>query len=143
MKITVEFGSIEEMMASIKDLEKLALQAEIGKASIEGNNEAAKYVEAGQKITEELNKGNDQSLEEMVEKQAEKPKKEKKAKEPEEAPKVDAVEVRKLLTKVNKAAGKNMAKEWIAELGHETLTDVTEADELTQLKAKAEEYLNA
>lgn len=143
MKITVEFGSIEEMMASIKDLEKLALQAEIGKASIEGNNEAAKYVEAGQKITEELNKGNDQSLEEMVEKQAEKPKKEKKAKEPEEAPKVDAVEVRKLLTKVNKAAGKNMAKEWIAELGHEALTDVTEADELAQLKAKAEEYLNA
>ena len=143
MKITVEFGSIEEMMASIKDLEKLALQAEIGKASIEGNNEAAKYVEAGQKTTEELNKGNDQSLEEMVEKQAEKPKKEKKAKEPEEAPKVDAVEVRKLLTKVNKAAGKNMAKEWIAELGHEALTDVTEADELAQLKAKAEEYLNA
>lgn len=143
MKITVEFGSIEEMMASIKDLEKLALQAEIGKASIEGNNEAAKYVEAGQKITEELNKGNDQSIEEMVEKQAEKPKKEKKAKEPEEAPKVDAVEVRKLLTKVNKAAGKNMAKEWIAELGHEALTDVTEADELAQLKAKAEEYLNA
>lgn len=143
MKITVEFGSIEEMMASIKDLEKLTLQAEIGKASIEGNNEAAKYVEAGQKITEELNKGNDQSLEEMVEKQAEKPKKEKKAKEPEEAPKVDAVEVRKLLTKVNKAAGKNMAKEWIAELGHEALTDVTEADELAQLKAKAEEYLNA
>ena len=143
MKITVEFGSIEEMMASIKDLEKLALQAEIGKASIEGNNEAAKYVEAGQKITEELNKGNDQSLEEMVEKQAEKPKKEKKAKELEEAPKVDAVEVRKLLTKVNKAAGKNMAKEWIAELGHEALTDVTEADELAQLKAKAEEYLNA
>ena len=143
MKITVEFGSIEEMMASIKDLEKLALQAEIGKASIEGNNEAAKYVEAGQKITEELNKGNDQSLEEMVEKQAEKPKKEKKAKEPEEAPKVDAVEVRELLTKVNKAAGKNMAKEWIAELGHEALTDVTEADELAQLKAKAEEYLNA
>lgn len=143
MKITVEFGSIEEMMTSIKDLEKLALQAEIGKASIEGNNEAAKYVEAGQKITEELNKGNDQSLEEMAEKQAEKPKKEKKAKEPEEAPKVDAVEVRKLLTKVNKAAGKNMAKEWIAELGHEALTDVTEADELAQLKAKAEEYLNA
>lgn len=143
MKITVEFGSIEEMMASIKDLEKLALQAEIGKASIEGNNEAAKYVEAGQKITEELNKGNDQSLEEMVEKQAEKPKKEKKAKEPEEAPKVDAVEVRKLLTKVNKAAGKNMAKEWIAELGHEALTDVVDADELAQLKAKAEEYLNA
>lgn len=151
MKITVEFGSIEEMMTSIKDLEKLALQAEIGKASIEGNNEAAKYVEAGKKITEELNRDNDQSLEEMVEKQAEKPKKKKaeaKAEEPEEAPekeepKVDAVEVRKLLTKVNKAAGKNMAKEWIAELGHEALTDVVDAEELAQLKAKAEEYLDA
>lgn len=149
MKITVEFGSIEEMMTSIKDLEKLALQAEIGKASIEGNNEAAKYVEAGKKITEELNRDNDQSLEEMVEKQAEKPKKKKaEAEEPEEAPakeepKVDAVEVRKLLTKVNKAAGKNMAKEWIAELGHEALTDVVDAEELAQLKAKAEEYLDA
>ena len=31
----------------------------------------------------------------------------------------------------------------LTELGHETLTDVTEADELTQLKAKAEDYLNA
>lgn len=41
--------------------------------------EASKYVEAGQKITKELNKNNSKSLEQMVEAQAEKPKKKAKA----------------------------------------------------------------
>ena len=38
MKITVEFNSLEELMASAKDLEKIALQAEIGRASIAGED---------------------------------------------------------------------------------------------------------
>ena len=46
--------------------------AEILKAAAdEAKEEAYKYVEAGQKITEELNKGNSKTLEEMVDAQAE------------------------------------------------------------------------
>ena len=41
----------------------------------ESAEEAEKYVEAGKAITEELNKGNSLTLEEMVEKQAEEPEK--------------------------------------------------------------------
>ena len=147
MKITVEFNSLDEI-------------SEFQKLYVAGNNIIEDF------IKEEVSK----RLPEAAQAEALEPKKGKKAgtkqpekveKEPEsgtnepesgteasetgteEKPKVDAVEVRKLLTKVNKAAGKNMAKEWIAELGHEALTDVTEADELAQLKAKAEEYLHA
>ena len=63
------------------------------------------------------------------------------------APEVDTeklkVEVRKLLTKVNKQTGKNQAKEWITNLGHDSLTDVEDADDLLALKGLAEEVLNA
>ena len=53
------------------------------------------------------------------------------------------VEVRKLLTKVNKQTGKNQAKEWIKNLGHDSLTEVEELDDLKALKALAEEELGA
>ncbi len=128
MKITVTVDSFEELFNLSEELQKMNLQREIGIASIEGKEEKPEKKKAPKK-------------EEPKTEEPEEVKEEAPAKE--EAPKVDAVEVRKLLTKVNKAAGKNMAKEWIAELGHEALTDVTEADELAQLKAKAEEYLNA
>ena len=51
--------------------------------------------------------------------------------------------MRKLLTKVNKTTGKNQAKEWIKNLGHDSLEDVVDEDELTTLKQLAEETLNA
>lgn len=47
------------------------------------------------------------------------------------------VELRVLLTKVNKAAGRNVAKEMIQELGYKSLTAVPD-EKLPELKEKAE-----
>lgn len=53
------------------------------------------------------------------------------------------VEVRALLKQANKAAGENLAKKWIANLGYSNMTEVTGADDLLVLKGLAEEVLNA
>ena len=57
--------------------------------------------------------------------------------------KVDVVERRGLLAKVNRKTGTNTASQWIKELTSvEKLTEVESAEELLALKAKAEEVLN-
>lgn len=60
----------------------------------------------------------------------------------EEKPAVDITVVRKTLTKLNKAMGKNVAKELIKEFGVTKLTEVS-ADDLPALLAKAEGMLDA
>ena len=60
----------------------------------------------------------------------------------EEAPAVDITVVRKTLTKLNKAMGRNVAKELIKEFGVSKLTEVG-AKDLPALLAKAEEMLDA
>lgn len=77
---------------------------------------------------------------------AEEPKKEEPAPaEPapkKEEPKIDRAEMRKLLSALNKSTGKNTARELISELGYKVLTEVPD-DKLPELKAKAEEAINA
>lgn len=56
------------VVANLKDAEKKIMKEK------QAQEEAQKYADASQKITDELNKGNNLSLAEMVEKQAEEPK---------------------------------------------------------------------
>lgn len=60
------------------------------------------------------------------------------------AEKVDVVELRGLLAKVNRKTGTNTASQWIQEIaGKAKLTEVDDQEALAQIKAKAEEVLNA
>ena len=143
MKITVEFNSLDEI-------------SEFQRVYVAGNSILEDF------INEEVSK----RMPKAAEEEASEPKKDKKAetKKPEngtneaetgtkaeenetaeEKVDVDAlkVEVRKLLTKVNKQTGKNQAKEWIKNLGHDSLTEVEELDDLKALKDLAEEELGA
>ena len=71
------------------------------------------------------------------------PKPEKAEEKAEEAaPKVDRVELRKILSELNKTTGENTARKLINEMGFRVLTDVPD-DRLAELKAKAEEVINA
>lgn len=78
------------------------------------------------------------------EKPAEKPQEPEKAPEvpftedKKEEPKVTVEEVRKILADLNKAAGKNVAKDLIKAIGFKRLTEVTEGA-LPTLKSMAEE----
>ena len=77
------------------------------------------------------------------------PEPEKPAKTPEpEAPKpkkgqeLDLAQMRKILSAVNKYTGKNTARELIQAMGFKVLTEMP-ADKYPELRAKAEEVLNA
>lgn len=63
-----------------------------------------------------------------------------------EAPKpekgLDLAQMRKILSAVNKHTGKNTARELIQAMGYKVLTEMP-ADKYPELKAKAEEVLNA
>lgn len=110
----------------------------------------ADYFWAGKRLEEiegPLNPAHEQVKDEPVEKEPVKdePVKEEPVKEEpkkEEAPKVDRVGMRKLLSSLNKYTGKNTARDLISEMGFKALTDVPD-DRLPELKAKAEEVLNA
>ena len=151
MKITVEFNSVDEI-------------SEFQKIYVAGNNIIEDFVdEAVRKHLKAAEAPNTENPKPKKEKPApaedkkadeDLPFTEKKEEEPapveekaEEPKKKDLtefkVEVRKLLTKVNKTTGKNQAKEWIKNLGHDSLEDVVDEDELTTLKQLAEETLNA
>ena len=59
-----------------------------------------------------------------------------------EEPKVDRVELRKILSVLNKTTGENTARKLINEMGFKALNNVPD-DGLAELKAKAEEVINA
>lgn len=59
-----------------------------------------------------------------------------------EEPKVDRVALRKILSVLNKTTGENTARKLINEMGFSALTNVPD-DRLAELKAKAEEVINA
>lgn len=61
---------------------------------------------------------------------------------PKKEPKVDRVELRKILSVLNKTTGENTARKLINEMGFKALTNVPD-DRLAELKAKAEEVINA
>ena len=59
-----------------------------------------------------------------------------------EEPKVDRVALRKILSVLNKTTGENTARKLINDMGFSALTNVPD-DRLAELKAKAEEVINA
>lgn len=150
MKITVEFNSLDEIgefqrvyvagNSIIEDFIKEEVSKRMPKAAEEEASEPKKDKKAGTKKPEKVEKEPENGTEEV-----------ESGTEVEETgtagEKVDVdalkVEVRKLLTKVNKQTGKNQAKEWIKNLGHDSLTEVEELDDLKALKALAEEELGA
>lgn len=150
MKITVEFNSLDEISefqrvyvagnSIIEDFIKEEVSKRMPKAAEEEASEPKKDKKAGTKKPEKVEKEPENGTEEV-----------ESGTEAEETgttgEKVDVdalkVEVRKLLTKVNKQTGKNQAKEWIKNLGHDSLTEVEELDDLKALKALAEEELGA
>ena len=148
MKITVEFNSLDEISefqrvyvagnSILEDFIKEEVSKRMPKAAEE---EASEPKKAGTKKPEKVEKEPENGTDE-----AESGTESEETGTPEdETVDVDAlkVEVRKLLTKVNKQTGKNQAKEWIKNLGHDSLTEVEELDDLKALKALAEEELGA
>ena len=145
MKITLEFNSIEELMASAKQLEQLALEHEVGVTAMAEDKKktltAKELNESAKKTAEIINAAEAKMDAEKAEKKAkEKAKKEvpfDEDEEPEgeikpikkkEEPKVgyDAlrVECRKVLAALNKATGKNSAGEIVKSHGAQKLSDV-------------------
>jgi hypothetical protein len=150
MKITVEFNSLDEISEFqklyvagnniIDDFIKEEVSKRMPKAAQEEASEPKKDKKAGTKKPEKVEKEPENGTDEV-----ESGTEAEETGTAEEKVDVDAlkVEVRKLLTKVNKQTGKNQAKEWIKNLGHDSLTEVEELDDLKALKALAEEELGA
>lgn len=150
MKITVEFNSLDEISEFqklyvagnniIEEFIKDEVSKRMPKAAQEEASEPKKDKKAGTKKPEKVEKEPENGTDE-----AESGTEAEETGTAEEKVDVDAlkVEVRKLLTKVNKQTGKNQAKEWIKNLGHDSLTEVDELDDLKALKALAEEELGA
>ena len=150
MKITVEFNNLDEISEFervyvagnniLEDFIKEEVSKRMPKAAEEEASEPKKDKKAGTKKPEKVEKEPENGTNE-----AETGTKAEENGTAEEKVDVDAlkVEVRKLLTKVNKQTGKNQAKEWIKNLGHDSLTEVEELDDLKALKDLAEEELGA
>ena len=152
MKITIEVDSWEELSQVAEQITKRDLQREIGLASITGSPKAEETPEK-------------MPVNPPEEKKAEKPKKAaKKAEEKDDDPFIEpgpsieeradaAVEegkINKVITKlrgklkeVNTKEGRNIAKEWIEQLGYKSLAEIKDLEKLGQLEQLAEETLNA
>ena len=129
MKINILLDSVEELYMLSEKLEKLE-QLNLGKGTPAPAEEEKPKQEkpAPEKAKPEPVKDEPEELE---------------VPEPAVDVKKLTVEVRALLKQANKAAGENLAKKWIANLGYSNMTEVTEADDLLALKSLAEEVLNA
>lgn len=141
MKINIEFEGWGELcdflaQATATPMAQLRTSFEIGDKVVEEAVQAAKE-EKAKKSTPKKEKAQEEPKTEAPEAPAEEPK--------DDAPaKVDVVELRGLLAKVNRKTGTNTASQWIKEIaGKDKLTEVDDQDALAQIKAKAEEVLNA
>lgn len=139
MQITVTFNSIEEMLEQVKKLEKMQLQAEIGRAAVEDGKEAPKKPEA-KKAPAKVEK----AAEEPQEKQEAAPAEEKPfpKKEAAETPtkKIGETEIKVLLSDKLKAGKKAQVKELFVEYEVENLSGLLEKhpDKLAEIYEKAE-----
>lgn len=138
MKITVEFNSLEELMASAKDLEKIALQAEIGRASIAGEDTKEEKKPA-KKAPAKKAEPKPEPVEEEPE-ETEAPAEEEAAEESTEQEHSDT-DLKMLLSGKLKAGKKAEVKELFAKYGVNCLTDLIKknADKLDAIYAEAEE----
>lgn len=141
MKINIEFEGWGELcdflaQATATPMAQLRTSFEIGDKVVEEAVQAAKE-EKAKKSTPKKEKAQEEPKTEAPEAPAEEPKADAPAK-------VDVVELRGLLAKVNRKTGTNTASQWIKEIaGKDKLTEVDDQEALAQIKAKAEEVLNA
>lgn len=141
MKINIEFEGWGELcdflaQATATPMAQLRTSFETGDKVAEEAVQAAKE-EKAKKSTPKKEKAQEEPKTEATEAPAEEPKADAPAK-------VDIVELRGLLAKVNRKTGTNTASQWIKEIaGKDKLTEVDDQDALAQIKAKAEEELNA
>lgn len=130
MKITIECNSIEELRNFCFESGYLVSQERL--ANLEAATEKSNEYDDNKKITVA-------AVEEPRE-EAPAPAKEEPA---DQSEKVKIEDIRKLLSVVNKKTGTNTAREWVKEAGFKSLADITDQKILMDLKAKAEEVLNA
>lgn len=147
MKINIEFESWNELCdflaqasaTPMMDAQGVIPEA-IVKAALQKNVPAPSEEEKAPKAKTSTPK-KEEAQEEAKTEAPEAPAEEPKADAP---AKVDVVELRGLLAKVNRKTGTNTASQWIKEIaGKDKLTEVDDQDALAQIKAKAEEVLNA
>lgn len=127
MTINLTFNDFGEMKAAIVEMAKLITADKMAQEIVK-KIPAEKTPEKAEETPEKAEK-----IPAKAEKNSEKT---------EEEPKVDRVELRKILSVLNKSTGKNTARELINGMGFRALTDVPD-DRLAELKAKAEEVINA
>ena len=129
MTINFTFNDLDEMEAAILRMAENIEANKIFKAGVpEAPEKADKKPEKAEKKP-----GSNVPEQPTVPPMPEPPKKE---------PKVDRVELRKILSVLNKTTGENTARKLINEMGFKALTNVPD-DRLAELKAKAEEVINA
>lgn len=138
MTINLYFNDFDEMELAVTQLAGMfaALRGSQGEPNKPGSNVPV------QPSIPPMPKKMEEAPKKAEEKPAEEAPKKEEAPAKEEAPKVDRVELRKILSVLNKSTGKNTARELINGMGFRALTDVPD-DRLAELKAKAEEVINA
>ena len=145
MTINMTFNDLDEMEAAILRMAESIEAKKIFKAGVPDPKEDARAQDIAEVFQEIDKQAAAEKTPEKAEKTPEKaePKKEEQP-EPvkEEAPKVDRVALRKILSVLNKTTGENTARKLINEMGFSALTNVPD-DRLAELKAKAEEVINA
>lgn len=125
MRISLEFNSVKEMKEFYEGVQFVpygTIREEKAKKADEKAPKPSKNAQKTEKVTKETSAPTED------------------AKEAEEE--ITIVDVRKLLSIVNKKTGKNTAKEWIREEGFESLADVEDQTVLQRLFKKAEEVIN-
>ena len=150
MKINIEFEGWEELcdflaQATATPMAQLRTSFEIGDKVVEEAVQTAKG-EKAKKSTPKKEKAQEEAKTETTVEPPHGVDNEDPIDAPAPAPaeKVDVVELRGLLAKVNRKTGTNTASQWIQEIaGKAKLTEVDDQEALAQIKAKAEEVLNA
>lgn len=138
MHIHLDFDNYDEFLAFLTDAEKAGLSAETPakseKTPAKPEKTPAKAEKNPEKAVEKAPEPAPQEEAKPADPEPEKPA------EPEK--KVTMTDVRKVMTKLNKAMGRNVAKELIAKRGFAKLTEVKPED-LPGLLEEAEGMLNA
>jgi hypothetical protein len=141
MHIHLDFDNYDEFLAFLTAAEKAGLSTETPAKPEKTPAKPEKNPEKAEKTTEKAEKTPAKAPETAPQEEAKPadPEPEKPA-EPEK--KVTMTDVRKVMTKLNKAMGRNVAKELIAKRGFAKLTEVKPED-LPGLLEEAEGMLNA
>ena len=137
MKISIEVDSLQELRDFCFESGFLVAQDRIDRIEKVGGELSKR--ERKQKAEEKAQKVN-----EKAQKATENDEQTSKTEEKTSAPDVGKliVKARKVLKMACDKAGRNIAKEWIAEEGYEGLSDIKDAETMGKLITRGEEYVN-